>query len=95
MDQLNAIIDRLRLIPSNNGCFNVLVDGVNRYRKAIEERNGLSLDKAPMWLCLQSEVTRHHDDINGFLWGLRAADFITDSERDQAVEELNALNHLD
>lgn len=90
MEQINKIIEELRT-GGTDSTYYVLQASVEQYLKKIDEQKQLPILEAQKWLTLQEQIFRDYSKIFGFFWGLHAAGFISEAEKDSAVKELNDL----
>lgn len=92
MKAINAIIERLRQkYGLLNGCYYLLQTKVDDFQKAIAVFEAAAYESAGSWFRKSEAVTEKHSILDGFIYGLYSANFITDAEKDQAFKELNDL----
>ena len=89
MKTVNTIIERLRKEHGDNGCYYLFTHFVEVFEKSIADSKAAF--GADSWLFLNGRVDEKHSCLDGFLWGLRAADLIADNERERAQDEIKAL----
>jgi hypothetical protein len=86
MKTMETIIERLRTKRGDNGCYYLLGKFVEQFEEAVADSSASF--GTGTWLDKDAKADIKHTCLDGFIWGLRAGNFITDDEKDEALKEL-------